>query len=144
MNEKLAVEILKIIEKAEAFGYYPIRDIIKTYESFTTITEDEFKDTITALQKNECLLRRDTNAYKLNPDKNCIKHYQNILDEANRKEQRDEAKKDIDYDLVKKNLDDYPKVQKRADDALYYSKSALLISGLGFLLLLIKWIFFGL
>ncbi|CAN5490958.1 hypothetical protein BH10BAC2_BH10BAC2_12110 [soil metagenome] len=39
--------------------------------------------------------------------------------------------------------EDYPKVQKKASDALSISKLALLISGSGFLLLLIKWIFFG-
>lgn len=57
--------------------------------------------------------------------------------------EKEEDKKDIDYKLVKKQLEDYPKVQDRADDAIKISKLALLISGLGFLLLLIKLIFGG-
>jgi hypothetical protein len=66
------------------------------------------------------------------------------LGKYKRDKQQEEDKKDIDYELVKKQLKDYPEVKDRAQDAITISKIALLISGLGLLLLLIKWIFFGL
>ena len=56
------------------------------------------------------------------------------------RQQQDDDKKDIDYKLGKQTLEDYFKVQKRADLAIQYSRLALIISGLGVLLLLIKWI----
>lgn len=66
------------------------------------------------------------------------------LNDYKKKKGQEDEKKDIDYKLVKKQLEDYPKVQDRADDAIKISKIALLISSLGLLLLLIKWLFFGL
>lgn len=56
---------------------------------------------------------------------------------------REEDKKWYDTENAKQQYESFPKVEKRAVDALCISKLALLISGLGFLLLLIKLIFFG-
>ncbi len=55
------------------------------------------------------------------------------------RQDQEEEKKNIDYKLVKKQLEDYPIVKDRADDAIKISKLSLLVSGLGVILLVLKW-----
>jgi len=57
--------------------------------------------------------------------------------------QQEKAKKWYDTQNAKNTYDDFPKVKKRAEDALIISRSALAISGLLALLTLIKWICSG-
>ena len=78
MNEKLALCILHFIESGSSNYYFSIRTEIEKMESFFEVTPEEFKDTITALQKNGCLLPiggESRDCYRLNPEKNCIANY---------------------------------------------------------------------
>lgn len=61
------------------------------------------------------------------------------LDKYKADKLKEEDKKDIDYKLVKKQLEDYPKVQDRADDAIKLSKLSLLVSILAIVIIVLKW-----
>lgn len=80
MNEKLALRILQLIESGSSSYYFSLRTEIEKIEEFFDVTHEDFRDTMTALQKNFCLLplggeHRD--CFRINPERNCIANYTN-------------------------------------------------------------------
>jgi len=146
MEDKLALEILKILQQGQVFGYTAVWNEIHKMDGFIAISNTKFKEIWDKLDNLGCIVsynNQDQNyikCWRINTDKNCISFYQDKIDKEIALEKREEDKKDIDYKLVKKQLDDYPTVQKRADDAIKLSRSAIVVSCLMLLLVMIKWI----
>lgn len=83
MNENLLlVAILEIINKGQSFGFNTIFAEIQSDNRFVAITEKQFRDAFNSLKNNGCIVSREKNnpsEVKLNPDKDCLTHYNSLL-----------------------------------------------------------------
>jgi hypothetical protein len=93
MNDFLAFEILKIIEKGENNGFFTVRTDIMNMESFSDLTDPEYADVIHELENRRCISsfrnaeQNNVKCYKIEPAGKCLEKYRKRMEEDNQKEE---------------------------------------------------------
>ena len=90
MNENLLrISILQVIQKGEFFGRQTVYNEIKTWGSFIALKESEYAPIFNDLLQNECIVSKNhpnLNEYAVNPSKDCLQYYNDLMDKANKEE----------------------------------------------------------
>ncbi|MGG9962397.1 hypothetical protein [Ferruginibacter sp. SUN106] len=145
MNEQLALEILKTIQKGESNGYQTIKNDVLNMPSFHELTENDFKVVFDKLLENQCIVTfRDINtnnlrSFKLNNTKDCISIYQNKATAALNELEKTKEKDNLTVQqlrtqvmLLTEQLADFPRMKRQRRNAIIvaiFAISATIILG---------------
>lgn len=81
MDDKLALEILKILQQGQSFGYHTVLTDIMKMEEFIWVTQRKFKDVWDILSETKCIVdfrnpeQNYVRCWRLNPERDCITYY---------------------------------------------------------------------
>ena len=81
MDDKLALEILKIIQAGQSFGYQTVKNDIQKMHGFIEITDTKFREVWDKLNETKCLIdfrnpeQGNVKCWRLNSERNCIDYY---------------------------------------------------------------------
>ena len=150
MDDKLALEILKIIQAGESSGYHTVKNDIMKMNGFIEVNDTKFKEIWDKLSETKCIIdfrnpeQNNVRCWKINPERNCFEFYEAKIKSIESVDPLAEEKSNLEMQKLRGEVEDltnrlfdYKTTKNRAKNSEIIAILALILTAIG---LMIQWI----